>query len=100
MEGHVEWTMAAPLWQFTGDPQDPAARQQFRTPTILRFATDSFMPEFLNLLNTEPQRLNEFVAAPETWSSPPNEPSPPVDKSGMALVLFRARNAAIRKPFS
>ena len=26
MEGHVEWTMAAPLWQFTGDPQDPLDR--------------------------------------------------------------------------
>jgi len=97
MEGHVEWTMAAPLWQLTGDPQDAANRQQFRTPTILRFASDSFMPEFLNLLNTEPERLNEFVAAPETWSSPPNEPAAPVGKSGMALVLFRARNAAIRK---
>jgi hypothetical protein len=97
MEGHVEWTMAAPLWQFAGDPQNSLNRQQFRTPTILRFATDSFMEEFLNLLNTEPQRLNEFVAAPESWSTPPTEPAPPPSASGMALVLFRARNAAVRK---
>jgi hypothetical protein len=97
MEGHLEWTMAAPLWQFTGDPQNAEDRRQFRTPTILRFATDSFMPDFLNLLNTEPQRLNEFVAAPETWSSPPKEPAQPETKSGLALVLFRARNAAVRK---
>lgn len=97
MEGHLEWTMAAPLWQLTGDPQDPLARRQFRTPTILRFANDSFMDEFLNLLNTTPQSLNEYVAAPETWSSPPNEPVAPTPQSGLALVLFRARNAAIRK---
>jgi len=97
MEGHLEWTMAAPLWQFTGDPQNAEDRRQFRTPTILRFATDSFMPDFINLLSTEAQRLSEFVAAPETWSSPPNEPAPPASKSGMALVLFRARNAAVRK---
>ena len=97
MEGHVEWTMAAPLWQFTGDPQDAGSRLQFRTPTLLRFATDTFMNDFLNLLNTDPQRLNEFVAAPETWSSPPSEPAMPANKSGLALILYRARNAAVRK---
>lgn len=96
-EGHVEWTMAAPLWPLVGDPTMDANRLQFRTPTILRFATDSFMQEFNDLLNTEPQRLNEFVAAPETWSSPPAEPVPPVQKSGLALTLFRARNAAVRR---
>jgi hypothetical protein len=97
MEGHVEWTMAAPLWQFAGDPQNSLKRQQFRTPTILRFTTDSFMDEFLNLLNTEPQRLNEFVATSESWSAPLAEPPPPLAASGMALVLNRARNAAVRK---
>ena len=96
MERHLEWTMAAPLWQLTGDPQDPASRLQFRSPTILRFASDSFMAEFLNLLNTEPQRLNQFVVAPETWSSPTNEPPQPRPASGLALTLMRARNAAIR----
>jgi len=89
--------MAAPLWQLAGDPQDSANRQRFRSPTILRFASDSFMPEFLDLLNTEPQRLNQFVAAPETWSSPASEPAAPTPASGLALTLVRARNAAIRK---
>lgn len=96
-EGHVEWTVPAPLWPLNGDPQDAENRRRFRTPAILRFANDSFMDEFLNLLNTDPHRLNEFVAAPETWSSPPNEPAAPVAKSGMALVLTRARQAAVRK---
>jgi hypothetical protein len=96
-EGHVEWTMAAPLWTLAGDPTIDDNRLRFRTPTILRFATDSFMQEFNDLLNTEPQRLNEFVAAPETWNSPPDEPAPPVQKAGLALALFRARNAAVRR---
>lgn len=89
--------MAAPLWQLTGDPQNADDRLRFRMPTILRFASDSFMDDFLNLLNTDPPRLNEFVAVPETWSSPPNEPAAPAAKSGMALVLTRARQAAVKK---
>jgi len=76
-EGHVEWTMAAPLWRQTGDPTVAQNRVKFRTPTILRFASDAFMDEFHNLLSTEPQRLSEYVAAPETWNAPPNEPAPP-----------------------
>jgi hypothetical protein len=97
LEGHVEWTMAAPLWRQTGDPAIAQNRMKFRTPTILRFATDSFMDEFHNLLSTEPQRLNEYVAAPEAWNAPPNEPAPAPQKSGLALTLVRARNAAIQR---
>lgn len=96
-EGHVEWTVPAPLWGLNGDPQDHENRKRFRTPAILRFANDSFMDEFLNLLNTDPHRLSEFVAAPETWTSPLNEPLAPVAKSGMMLVLTRARQAAVKK---
>ena len=97
LEGHVEWTMAAPLWRQTGDPKIAQNRVQFRTPTILRFASDSFMDEFHNLLNTEPQRLREYVAAPEAWNAPPHEPVPAPQKSGLALTLTRARNAAVQR---
>lgn len=96
-EGHVEWTMAAPLWRQTGDPSIADNRVKFRTPTILRFASDTFMDEFHNLLNTEPQRLKEYVVAPETWNAPPNEPVPSPEKSGLALALTRARNAAVQR---
>jgi hypothetical protein len=96
-EGHVEWTMAAPLWRQTGDPTVTQNRVKFRTPTILRFATDTFMDEFHNLLSTEPQRLSEYVVAPETWNVPPNEPAPSPQKSGLALVLTRARNRTVQR---
>jgi hypothetical protein len=96
-EGHVEWTMAAPLWRQTGNPTVAENRLKFRTPTILRFASDSFMDEFHNLLSTEPQRLSEYVAAPETWNAPPNEPVPAPQKSGLQLTLVRARNLAVQR---
>jgi len=87
--------MAAPLWRLTVDPTLDAERLKFRTPSILRFATDTFMDDFHALLTTQPYRLNEYVAAPETWSSPPDEPEAAPLKSGLALTLFRARNKAI-----
>jgi hypothetical protein len=96
-EGHVEWTMAAPLWPLTGDPTVNDNRVKFRTPTILRFATDTFMDDFHNLLKSEPQRLSEYVAAPETWTSPPNEPTPSPDKNGLVLALHRARSRIVRR---
>src|SRR5260221_1328981 len=65
--------------------------------TILRCASDTFMDEFHNLLSTEPQRLSEYVAAPETWNAPPNEPAPAPQKSGLALTLTRARNRAVQR---
>ena len=97
METHLEWTMPAPLWPTSGDPSVPANRLRFRTPTIFRFATDTFMQDLLNLLNTQPAQLGAYVAAPETWSQPPNEPAPPVEISGMALALFRARSRAVAR---
>ena len=89
--------MPAPLWPLAGDASVAGNRLVFRTPSILRFASDSFMQDLLNLLNTEPARLQEFVAAPETWSSPPNEPAAPLQMSGLSLLLFRARNRAVQR---
>ena len=96
-EGHVEWTTAAPLWRLTGDPTVAENRVKFRTPAILRFATDTFMDEFHSVLSAKPQRLIEYVAVPETWNSPPNEPAAAPQKSGLALTLLRARNRAVQR---
>jgi hypothetical protein len=45
-------------------------------PAILRFATDTFMEEFTALMESEPWRLSEFVARPETWRGPTPSPRP------------------------
>jgi hypothetical protein len=96
-EGHVEWTMPAPLWQTVGDPSLADSRLRFRTPMLLRFATDTFMQDFLDLLNTDPHRLSDYLAVPETWSTPLAEPVPAAAKAGLALKLQQARNAAVAR---
>jgi len=96
-ETHIEWTSPAPLWWQGFEPGDPTARRAFRTPAILRFATDSFMDELHSLMKADPARLPEFVALPETWSAPPGEPERAKPLSGLALKLQQARTAAVRR---
>jgi hypothetical protein len=96
-EQHIEWTTPSPLWAHTTDPTSSAARRAFRTPAILRFATDSFMDDFLAQMSQDPARLAEFVAIPETWRSPSPEPAKTLPKSGLVLKLNQLRNAAVRK---
>jgi hypothetical protein len=97
MESHLEWTSPAPLWRGDIDYGNPAVRQAFRTPAILRFASDDFMPEFLSVLDMAPQRLTEFVAVPERWDAPPVEPVPAIAPTGLRLKLVQLRRAAVRR---
>ncbi len=73
----------------------PADRARFRQPAILRFSTDSFMEEFLNLLNNEPARLLEWQATPETWRSPAPTPEPITPLPAFAQSLNRLRLAQV-----
>ena len=54
-ERHVEWTSPAVLWDELNGPTTAEQRRIFRTPALLRFASDSFMQDFLSLLAAEPQ---------------------------------------------
>lgn len=72
----VQWTTPAPLWDNVID-LDADTRQFFRRPAILRFDTDNFMNEFASLLQSDPTRLKDFRARPETWRGP--DTTPPVE---------------------
>jgi hypothetical protein len=79
----IVWSQPSPLW---GDPRPgprTAERAGFETPSILRFNTDSFMEDFVNLLATDASRLGEYRARPETWRgfSRPPEPANPLSGS-------------------
>ena len=97
LENHVEWTSPAPLWWQGFDPADALARRAFRTPAVLRFASDAFMDDFVNLMKVDPARLSELVAQPETWSMPPGEPDKVKPQSGLVLKLNQLRTAAVRR---
>jgi hypothetical protein len=73
IEPHVRWMAPSPLWSEARVAGDTAALQQ---PTLLRFATDSFMDEFFGMLEADPARLGELRAMPETWRGPTPRPKP------------------------
>jgi hypothetical protein len=61
----VKWLGPAPLWR--GAANDA---QRLSRPAILRFASDSFMEDFLALLERDPENIAELEAQPETWRGP------------------------------
>ena len=98
VEQNIDWVSPPPLWgeqiDFTQDP----ARLAFRSPAVLRFATDAFMEEFLASVDTAPDRLRQLVARPEVWTSPlAGPPAPERRKLGLAGKLQRLRLAAEAK---
>ncbi|HXH38219.1 MAG TPA: hypothetical protein VNN08_06300, partial [Thermoanaerobaculia bacterium] len=98
MERHIEWTSPAALWDHVTGPPDAEQRRIFRAPAILRFASDSFMQEFIDLMQVDPHRMHELLAVPESWSQPPSATAAAAAPKGtLMLALTRARTAAVRK---
>jgi hypothetical protein len=96
-EPHVDWTSPAALWdQFNGAAGE-GQRRIFRTPAILRFATDTYMDELIAVMANEPHRLAERLAVPEKWTSPIAEPEPTRPRRGLIGQLERARALAVKK---
>lgn len=66
----LTWASPRPLWR--------GATNAVR-PQILRFAHDDFMERLLHLLDTDPARIADLVARPETWRDPPSPTDPSAD---------------------
>ena len=67
MTTQVQWLAPPPLWQELSTAADTS---RFRSPAILRFATDTFMQDFQSVLANAPQTLRNYVAQGETWRNP------------------------------
>jgi len=68
MSPRVQWLTPSPLWNELAGKTD---KGPFRSPALLRFATDQFMPELQSLLASKtPQNLRNYIAQPETWQAP------------------------------
>jgi hypothetical protein len=94
----VQWTAPSPLWPIAAGANDIALRRNvLQKPVILRFAADTFMDDFINLLETDPTRLPDLVATPETWRGPTADAEPIKPVPLFARKLNRLGLAAARK---
>jgi len=94
----VQWAAPSPLWPIAAGTSDINLRRNaLRKPVILRFAADTFMDDFVNLLETDPSRMHELVATPETWRGPATEPVPTKPAPLFARKLSRLGLAAAKK---
>jgi hypothetical protein len=100
----VSWLAPLPVWARPG-PAGLRARDggQPGRPAILRYDHDEFMAEFVTTLQSEPLRLGEWLARPETWRAPmaaPKKPAPTAQSSSRAAFLFEKtrRLTAALKP--
>lgn len=95
----LKWTSPSPLWpDAVGAPDTASRRAILQQPTILRFATDTFMNDFMAMLDNDPMQLPKFVATAETWRGPTVGPDPvkPVVPV-LARTLNRLRLAGERQ---
>lgn len=98
----VRWLGPAPLWAQPG-PAGLRLTDSEHTgrPAILRFDHDDFMPEFIHMVQSEPERLGEWIARPETWRQPMTSPRPSragqPQSSQVAYLLDRTHKMAEAK---
>jgi hypothetical protein len=60
----------SPLWATAAPSSESTTRQSMSQPTLLRFTTDTFMDDFLSMLEKDPTQLPKLVAEYETWRGP------------------------------
>jgi len=89
MRDQYQWTAPSPLWAEAADPRHPELRAALQRPSLLRFATDTFMEEFLGTMEADPSRLGGYLAQPETWRSPAAAP----EASGEVPRFLRRLNS-------
>jgi hypothetical protein len=85
----IIWTQPSPFWSEAATQLAGVTRPEFARPAILRFTTDSFMDELINVLETDPRRLGEYRVRPETWRGFAPPQTPLVPKKIFALPFQR-----------
>jgi hypothetical protein len=68
----LNWIAPTPLWANVRDGENPA--DNIARPALLRFASDAFMDELLNVMQRDPARVSDYLAQAETWRGMPQQP--------------------------
>ncbi len=67
----VQWQAPLPVWAENSSLGMRVIDEKLAPhPSILRFATDTFMQDMIDVMQDNPRRLSEWLAQPETWREP------------------------------
>ncbi|SMF27660.1 hypothetical protein SAMN02745866_01760 [Alteromonadaceae bacterium Bs31] len=93
---NTQWMGPTPLWAKQSTAGLQVAGNLAAIPQVLRFANDSFMEEFLEVINTQPRKLSEYVLQQkETWRkpmTPPEKTAYPENETAISKLLTRTRS--------
>lgn len=100
VEHKIQWTSPEPFWPETAAAAEAGVTRPFSQPVILRFTTDTFMDDFLAMMEKDPTKLPSLAAQPETWRGPLDSstmvtgrgPAPNVPKLVRKLERLHARS--------
>lgn len=94
----VQWRAPMPLWAENSSTGIRTSNEDVAAyPSILRFATDSFMQDLLDVMSDNPKRIGEWLAQPETWREPtaiPAAPQAQAESDGLTYLLTRTKQQA------
>src|SRR5437763_5872548 len=73
IDSTIEWAAPSPVWEsvLVSGQQNRQALQQLYMPKLLRFKSDAFMDELVQVLQSDPQQLNNYLARGESFSASP-----------------------------
>lgn len=95
---NTQWMAPTPLWAKQSTAGIKIANELSAIPQVLRFADDDFMQEFLQVMNTEPRKIGEYVLQrKETWRDPVTSPEKtpyPQNETAISKLLTRTRSKA------
>jgi len=91
----IQWRAPMPLWAENSSTGIRTVNEDVAAyPSILRFATDSFMQDMLDVMGDNPKRIAEWLAQPETWRepmAPPKLPSRSDGEDGLSYLLKKTK---------
>lgn len=91
----VQWQAPMPLWAENSSTGIRISNEALAPyPSILRFATDTFMQDMLDVMNENPQRISEWLVQPETWREPMENPKltpKNTTESGLSFLLNKTK---------
>ena len=95
LKHNIQWQAPMPIWAKNSSTGIRVTNENLAPyPSILRFASDTFMQDMLDVMEDNPERIAEWLAQPETWREPMQTPRPAskkVSDDGIAFLFNKTK---------